>query len=137
MNNKMRFLSLLVMLTFTVGQVQYAYSSYFCTMKHETFDSVAPSALSHVESCDAAAMMTPSRGPQITNAGCMRIHLAQKKVVDNFSAPDKAPSHVVAIAAILPAGLFKNERPTSVAIAVLPFASPPPDIPTLNSNLRI
>lgn len=126
MSNKTRYLSLLVMLTFTLGQVQYACSSYFCTMTHKTYSLTSCGASSSDESCGATMVTSPSRGPQFADAGCMQIRLAEKKVIDNFSAPDKAPSHVVSIVAILPAGLFSIRPAASVTVANLPFASSPP-----------
>jgi hypothetical protein len=137
MSNKAKYLSLFVMLTFTVGQVQYAYSSYFCTMTHKTYGPAMAAGSSGDGSCSPTACVTPAHGQQLVDASCMQLRLAEKKVVDSFASPDKAPSHIVAIVAILPGRLFSVEPATFITVAIQPCVFPPPDIPTLNSNLRI
>lgn len=139
-SSRAKYLSLLVILTFTVGQFQYAYSSYFCTMKHVTLsleDVIGTaSGNSCASSCDGTLELPSEQGRQILGMNCMQYRLTEKKVVDTFTGQDKPQLHIVGVMAVLPAMQIVSQS-AGVVITAVGSSSPPPDIPTINSNLRI
>lgn len=131
MTERIKYLSFLVLLTFLVGQVQYAYASYFCTM----MDAPVSSPTMTMSMDDQFAQRESGR--QTVQASCMQMQLTEKKVVDNFTNTDKSISHFVGVVAVLHS---QNEIGQLSNYNFVQFSrtdSPPLDIPTFNSNLRI
>ena len=141
MNERTKYLSFLVLLTFLIGQVQYAYASYFCTMKNAPVSSPAMTmsmddqSPTHCTECDAFEQ--PVSGQQILQMNCIQTQLTQKKVVDNFTNTDKSISHFVGIVAVLQSQDEINQLSNDNFVRFSRTDSPPLDIPTFNSNLRI
>ena len=142
LNTEGKYLALLVTLTFIVGQIQFGFSSYFCTMKQVTLTPAESARVVDGTSCDAACGsfdlgIKSTQGQQLIDPNCIQTRLAEKKVVDSFAGSDKSESHFVAfVVFIQPANMTMLSDHEN--FAGLRFnSSPPPDIPTLNSNLRI
>lgn len=144
MNGKLKYLNLLVLLTFLVGQVQYAYASYFCTMKNAPVSS--SSMLMSMDDCNDMAcngsgtFAQPEQVGQTVHGDCMQMRLSEKSTVDNFTSADKSISHFIGIVAFLSVHNGAGNDTQTLAISHQLFNqtnSPPLDLPTLNSNLRI
>jgi hypothetical protein len=143
MIGKLKYLNLLVLLTFLVGQVQYAYSSYFCTMKNAGISAAAADMKMDVpkeNSCDECAVMPQSVPPtgQSLKSNCMERRVEQKMVVDNFTGSQEVVHHFVG-------NLFTFDNLATIDNRLFTLRhslftstdSPPLDLPTVNSNLRI
>ena len=143
MIGKLKYLNLLVLLTFLVGQVQYAYSSYFCTMKNAGVSAAAAVMKmdgSKENSCDecTATVQHVSLTAQSLKSNCMERRVEQKMVVDNFTGSQQTVEHFVGT-------FFIAANPTTIGNQLFTVHSslftstdsPPLDLPTLNSNLRI
>ena len=142
MKPKVKYLALLVTLTFIVGQVQFAYSSYFCSMKQVILKHVQTGMTCDAMSGDDMADMGTGvalslRGQQLAAQNCMQLRLAEKKVVDTFTGSDMPEQHFVGAAVIIQP--LEPGIPTSGANPsfICRNPSPPQDLPTLLNNLRI
>ncbi len=143
MSNRAKYLSLLAMTAFVVGQVQYSYTSYFCTMLNSYVPSPSMALASHHEASEATTCddcqvdPAPASGHQLVEANCFHVTTAEKSVVDNFVGSTNPDIHfVAAVVSFLPVPLVA--RTLSSSWASVPSAdSPPLDLPTLNCNLRI
>ena len=133
-------MNLLVLSTFMVGQVQFAYASYFCTMKQAAVKSPVMEMTSQIS--DAAEVCTqcsgvipPQHGSQLVEGNCIKIVSTEKSVVSSFTDSVKLLSHFVTVISFIPA---LNYHPSAIGHQLIsPSSSPPLDLPTLNSNLRI
>ncbi len=142
MNEKIKYLSLLVMLTFVVGQVQYAYATYFCTMKQMVVNSasieMAATSSMGMTACDeCAGTVQPKFAVQIVQGNCIQVQLAEKKIVDNFTDSGKYNLHPTASLVFIVVQDQCRQISRQNFIPVLRTDSPPLDIPTFQSNLRI
>lgn len=143
MKEKVKYLNLIVLLTFLGGQVEYAYTSLFCTMKGAPVSS--PSAMMKTDdsmpnSCDECTGVAQpvSSASQNLKSGCMQLRLEQKMVVDNFTGTGKALRHFVEnFAVVKHVSTIDDQLFTTTYKLFTPTDSPPLDLPTLNSNLRI
>ena len=141
-NDKVKYLNLFVLLTFLVGQVQFAYASYFCTMKQAPVKSpvmamISPGNETEDVCAQCSGVILPQHGPQLVEGNCIKVVTAEKSVVSSFTDSVKLLSHIVivfgSIAAISGQHLAISNRLSAINNA----DSPPLDLPTLNSNLRI
>ncbi len=131
------------MLTFVVGQVQFAYSSYFCTMKQLTVKTPIMAMTSNsdlnegvCEQCQE--VMPPSHGQQLVEGNCIKVVTTEKNVVSSFSDSQRSIQHFVGVAVIGDQLSSTGYLPSAISYRLLTQAdSPPLDLPTLNSNLRI
>ncbi len=141
MNERIKYLNILVLLIFLVGQVQYAYASYFCTMKNAETSSptmtMSTDDESTVQFTERNGFAQPVSSQQIVQASCMQVQLTEKKVVDNFTNTDKSFSHFVGIVAVLQSQDEISQLSNNNFVQFSRTDSPPLDITTFNSNLRI
>ncbi len=141
-NEKVKYLNLLVLLTFLVGQVQFAYASYFCTMKQAPVKSpVMAMASSSNETDDVctqwSGVIPPQNRLQLVEGNCIKVVTAEKSVVSSFTDSVKMLSHFVIVFGFIPA-MNGQHLAISNQLSAINNADPPPlDLPTLNSNLRI
>jgi len=141
-NTRTKYLNALVLLTFLVGQVQYAYSSYFCSMKQTPVKSpiMAMNSLTDNSNgiCRECQSVIPSRlGQLMIGSNCIKVIKAEKSVVSNFTQWAKFNSRVDLAFDLMPA--FSNRQSSGASGYKLftPANSPPIDLPILNNNLRI
>lgn len=140
MKAKSNYLSLLILLPFIVGQVQYAYTSYFCEMTGKiACPPCAPSSMAGSNDCDeCTSVALPDYVGESFNSDCMQLNIEQKSVVDNFTSSQKVIHHFVVVSAVgLQATAASGQSQGFSEIVFIPTDSPPPDLPTLNSSLRI
>ncbi len=141
MIERIKYLNILVLLTFLVGQVQYAYASYLCTMKNAPVRSSSmPMAMDEANSqaCDeCSTFIQPESGQQIVQSNCVLVHLTDKSTLDNFTSLNKAIPHVVGIIAIVNQQSITNHQLSARPSIMRMGDSPPLDLPTFNSSLRI
>ncbi len=142
MSKRAKYLSLLSMLAFLAGQVQYSYTTYFCRM----LDAYVPAqtmALSvqagHADDacveCDP--LVAADSGHQIMVPNCFQINTLQKDVVSTFVGTSTVDLHpVTAIFAVLPPPVVQQAGMLHSFIFRTAL-SPPLDLPTLNSTLLI
>ena len=139
-NDKAKYLNLLVLLTFLVGHVQYAYASYFCTMKQAPVQSPAmtmtPPSNQTEDACTQCSDVIPPReGPQFVEGNCIKIVTAEKSVVSSFTDSVKLLNHFVTAYSFVP---VLNYQPSAINYQLFTHSnSPPLDLPILISNLRI
>ncbi len=99
--DRMKYLNLLVLVAFAVGQVQYGYVSYFCTMEQKavqrpTMSMTSPN-VSDNDMCDECQGIIPSQhGQQLLESSCMKVVSMEKRTVDNFAEWAKFHTHVIA-----------------------------------------
>ncbi len=140
MSNKVKYLNLFVLLTFLVGQVQFAYASYFCTMKQAAVKSpvmeMASSANDQGDACaQCSGVIPPQNGLQLVEGNCIKVVTAEKSVVSSFTDSVKLLSHFVIAFSFVPPSSY---QPPAVHYQLFSRnSSPPLDLPILNSNLRI
>ncbi len=140
MNDKVKYLNLLVLLTFLVGQVQFAYASYFCTMKQAPVKSpvmaMAPPTNETEDVCtQCSGMVPPQNEQQLAEGNCIKVVTAEKSVVSGFTDSVKLLSHLVIAFSFVPPSSY---QPSAVHYQLFSRnSSPPLDLPILNSNLRI
>ena len=128
------------MLTFLVGQVQFAYASYFCTMKQAPVESpvmvmASPTDETEDVCTQCSGVIPPQNGPQLVGGNCIKVVTAEKGVVSSFTDSAKLISHFVIAFGFVPTSSYHLS-----AISYHLFGqsnSPPLDLPTFNSNLRI
>ncbi len=141
MSRIVKYLNLLVLSTFMIGQVQYAYSTYFCTMMQQQVSAPVMKMNMGTEAkntCDQCKAVTPDhQGEQLNQSDCIQSTTLQKSTLDNFTDSQKLVHHFV------PAAFISNSLSTVgsqlllTTYHVLPTpVSPPSDLPILNSNLR-
>ena len=142
MSKTARYLNLLVLSTFLVGQVQYAYSTYFCTMMQQPVS--APVMKMNMDTatgnaCDQCQAVTPThQGEQLNQGDCVRVNTSQKSTLDNFTDSQRFVQHFVPTAFIGNSLSTVAPQLLLTSYHLLPAAaSPPLDLPTFNSNLRI
>lgn len=133
------FISLLLL----AGQVQYSYTTYFCTMEHKPVKQptvageVSEHALSNkiCDACQGVIVVYHTEG--VAKRNCIRVETYRKNVVDSFAETGSALSHI--FAAVATCSCNPGEQAgTSHGLLLMPrCASPPGDISILNSNLRI
>jgi hypothetical protein len=137
---RIEYLNLLVLLTFLAGQVQFAYTTYYCTMKQMAVKTPAMSTTSMDSStgdvCDQCQeVIPPLHGEQIADGSCIKVVTAEKSVVSSFNDSVKLLSHVAITFSSVPTSSY---QPSAVSYQLFrPTDSPPRDLPTFNSNLRI
>jgi hypothetical protein len=89
--------------------------------------------------CDecAAIVQSVSSG-QSLNSNCMQVRVVQKMVVDNFTGAQKSIRHFVGFETISHQLSAVGYQPSANNYQLFaPADSPPLDIPTASSNLRI
>lgn len=141
MSRKTKYMSLFIVLAFTAGQVQYSYTSYFCTMLHMFLPSRSAALAMHSMSHDVC---TQCDAPLVTQAGneelvpnCFVVNTIQKDVVSTFVGNSTSEIHAAsALALKLPHPIIRYTSVQNEPI-VRTALSPPLDLPTLNSNLLI
>lgn len=140
MKDKAKYLNLFVLLTFLVGQVQFAYASYLCTMKHAPVKSpvmamAAPSDETQDVCTQCSGVIPPQNGQQLVEGNCIKIVTAEKSVISSFTDSVKLLSHFVTSFNFVPAS---SSHLSTISYQLIRHSnSPPLDLPTLNSNLRI
>ena len=145
----MKYLNIFVLMTFLVGQIQFAYSSYYCTMKGSTVGFFSSSGKNKSMSCESmgnenescdecAPMMDQLFSCETIQSNCMQVHVVQKMVVENFINVNKTSQH---LSEFTPACIFvsilSNNLFTKSCKIFSSNYSPPIDTPTLLNNLRI
>lgn len=140
MKNGTKYLSFLVVLMFVVGQIQYGYTTYFCTMMNEFLPS-APVMLSSQYETDTCSqcdgVLAAQQSSQTFAPNCFQINSLQKDVISTFTAAGNHDLYVVNVAA--PIVIHPQVAQTTLwSLTIAPATSSPPlDLPTFNSNLRI
>lgn len=142
MSRAYKYLNLLVLSTFLVGQVQYAYSTYFCTMMQQPVSAPVMKMNMDTEAgnaCDQCQAVTPThQSEQLRQGDCVQLTISQKSTLDNFTDSQKSVQHFVSAAFISNSLSTVTTQLLPTSCHLLPIAvSPPLDLPTLNSNLRI
>lgn len=130
------------MLAFMVGQVQYAYSSYFCTMRQMSVKSPNMSMNMPTDrngsSCgECQVAVPPQHAQQLIGSNCIKVISAEKSVVSSFAERAKFHSQVVIAFSFIQADEYARQPGHQSLISVPPINSPPLDLPILNNNLRI
>lgn len=142
MIGKIKYLNLVVLLTFLVGQIQFVYASYFCTMKNAPM-TLSSKLMSKDDSCcmacaECSNLTQMEQGRQTINGNCMQLRFEQKMVVDNFTDSHNDIQHFVTVAIIGDQLSMTNFLAAADGCRLFNrIDHPPVDIPTLNSNLRI
>jgi hypothetical protein len=143
MIGKLKYLNLLVLLTFLVGQVQYVYGFYFCTMDKATVS--ASNAEMKTDNCTedacgecSAKVQSVSSASQELKSDCMQLHVEKKSVVDNFTSSQKLSPHFIQFTLIGNQAESVSNQLFTLHHSLFTSTDPPPlDLPTVNSNLRI
>ncbi len=131
------------MLTFVVGQIQYAYSSYFCTMMQRQVKAptmaMNPATATPSDVCDECqAVAMPARhGVQLAQGDCMELVTSQKHTLDNFTEWSRYHAQFAASFSFVQMYDYTPQLVSQSFILASPANSPPLDLPILNSNLRI
>ncbi len=139
MNRPAKYLSLAILLTFMVGQVQYSYTSYFCNMLNRYIASPSASLTihprQHFDGCSECQAVHVRN--QVLEPNCFQVDTFQKDVVSNFVTPTNFEVHMaVAFVISLPQPVVQQ---ATLHIMSIPRTSlsPPLDLPTLNGSLLI
>ncbi len=127
---------------FLVGQVQYACSSYFCTMMQRPVSAPAMTMDSKARSCEDLSNCThrialPQYGLQLVENNCIKVVTSKKSVVSSFTDSAKLIGHFVTVLASIPALNGDQSAIGNPLIATNNAASPPQGLHILNCNLRI
>ncbi len=140
MKNGTKYFSVLMVLMFIAGQIQYGYTTYFCTMLNQFLPSAEAVLAVHQEAdtcgqCDG--MFAAQSGSKTFEPNCFRIDTVQKDVLSTFTSSNNPDFFcVTTVALIITQPSFQQATLRSWSVA--PSApSPPLDLPTFNSNLRI
>ena len=125
-----------------VGQVQYACSSYFCTMtqKPVTAPTMAMKLKTHLceDLCNCDQKILPPQNRQdLVGDNCIKIVNYKKSVVSSFTDSAKLIGHFVTVLASIPALNGDQSAIGNPLIATNNAASPPQGFHILNCNLRI
>lgn len=143
MKERIKYLNVFVLLAFMVGQVQYAYSSYFCTMKNAGVSAATANMKMDApkeNSCDECAVTVQRVSPtaQSLKSNCMERRVEQKMVVDNFTGSQEMVHHFVGNLFTFDNLAKIDNRLFTLHHSLFTSTDPPPlDLPTVNSNLRI
>ena len=140
MKAKIKYLSLFLLLPFAAGQVQYASSSYFCTMTAGNAPvTCSSSALDDLTDCDqcCSAIVVINTGPTL-HSDCMKVRFEQKSIVDDFTGSQKVIHNFHKVAVVsYPFPIMIDQVFNPGYKLFTSSVSPPLDLPTVNSNLRI
>ncbi len=133
------FLSLAIL----VGQMQFAYTSYYCTVKHavvkepmvETAQSGMKPGQKVCDQCRGIEILYHGAG--VSMPSCLRVERHKKDVTDSFVDAGSVQPNVISTAAILPGSqvslLLATETP-----GPLPRSASPPELThPFSTNLRI
>ncbi|HUI28765.1 MAG TPA: hypothetical protein VLX91_01020 [Candidatus Acidoferrales bacterium] len=140
MPERLKYLNIIVLLTFLVGQVQYAYAWYFCTMNRAPVSSTSNVMMmdnSNENSCAECGVQQVS-AEQSLKSNCMQARLQEKSVVDSFTSSQKLVQHFAQ--SIMLGHVSESFGNQLFPFNHKPFTStdpPPLDIPTSSGNLRI
>lgn len=142
MIEKVKYLNLFVLLAFLVGQVQYVYTFYFCTMKQmpartPTMTMNSTNAMSGDICDECQGVITAQHGQQSFKDNCIKVVTSEKSVISNFTEWAKFSSHIVTAFNFIQPDSYAQQFSRQSFILVFQANSPPLDLPTLNSNLRI
>lgn len=142
MSSRTKYLSLLIVLAFTVGQVQYSYTSYFCTMLNAFVPSqsaaLAIHSMQHEDGCtECDGTRVSEAGSQVLQPNCFVVNTLQKDVVSTFVGSQNPDLHAAtAFAFIVPQPVLRQTGSFNRYFVRTPL-SPPLDLPTLNNTLLI
>lgn len=139
---KLRYLNLAVILAFLIAQVQYACSSYFCTMMqaYVSGPSTTVNSITHSceDLCNCPQRTAPHQGGgEIVEGNCIKTLNLEKSVISSFTDPAKFCGDVIAAQGFIPTHICTQRFTSQVSIKFTKSGSPPLDLPILNSNLRI
>lgn len=148
-----KFFNIAVTLTFIVGQVQYAYTAYFCNMKNVYVNSIKTECevtmsatdqnghdVNTDSSCEAKGDSSipsyqGSFAQKITSSNCCSFKVISKNVVDNFT---DFTNHLIIL---IPANPFAGSAFLTTTdftpLTVQTIQPSPPNIITLEKNFRI
>lgn len=138
-----KYLGLLVSIALVVGQVQYAYAAYYCTMVHHRVDTQSELAVSqegHVSNqtcnvCDCTA--TSPSAQERYEPDCLRVTAGHKDVTNSFQETSLPNIDALGSPAVLP---VETQTPCVALHSIMSVSSlalSSPGIPTINNNLRI
>lgn len=141
-NARIKYLNTFILLAFLIGQVQYAYTSYFCTLKHEQVKAptltATPVSDNDGNGCEECQGVIPeTHGQQSIESNCIKVVSIEKSTIDNFAEWAKFHNQVVAVFNSIQANDYPQQIGHQSFVVLSPANSPPLDLPTLNSNLRI
>ena len=142
-NRKLKYLNTLVLLTFLVGQTQYAYTSYFCTLKQMPVKAPTVAVTSTTDEtcgmCDECqgVIMPPQHGLPTIEGNCIKVVTTEKSVISNLAEWAKFNSHIISALYFIQSNGFSVQSGSQNVSLASQAQSPPLDLPTLNSNLRI
>lgn len=142
MNERMKYLNLFVLLAFTAGQVQYAYTSYFCTMEHKSVQRPTMTNASVTDNdgdaCEECQGVIPqAHGQQLIESNCIKVIFSEKSTIDSFAEWGKIHSHFEIALGLIQTNVYTKAVSHQSFSVTSSTNSPPLDLPTLNSNLRI
>lgn len=139
----MKFLSHLLILAFLSGQVQYAYTSLFCTHLQKPVGTPSlqvnrTEGNADPDMCEECQGVLPVRHKQVIEPkGCIEVRSGAKKVVDEFTdwnaplVPCSSPCYLQPTDASLQLTLLQGNS------LVLGEELPPLELPPSNLVLRI
>lgn len=138
-----KYMGLVVSIALVIGQVQYAYAAYYCTMVHHQVSiqtDIAAPHVGHVSDqtcleCDCTGI--PFSTQQRYEPDCLRLTIGHKDVVGSFQEPSASNLCVSGLAAALPVRTQIPSIALHSTMAVSGLVSSSPGIPALNNNLRI
>ncbi|MCL5268618.1 MAG: hypothetical protein M1469_11030 [Bacteroidetes bacterium] len=138
----MAYLNLAVLLAFIVGQVQYGCISHFCTMMQSPVSAPELSMNSEAYSCEGPCSCSRritlrQYGLQLVENNCVKAVYSKKSVISSFTDSTKLLSHFVMVLGFMPTLYGHKSAIGDQLSAINNAASPPLDLPILNSNLRI
>ena len=138
----MKYMNMFVILAFLAGQVQFVCVSYFCTVEQKAVQrptmSVSSSNISDSDMCDECqGIVPPQNGRLLLKSNCLKVVSIEKGTVDSFAEWAKFQNHAIASLTFIQAIDYPLQIGYKNSVMLLAAESPPSDLPTLNSNLRI
>lgn len=143
MNEKIKYLNMFVLLAILAGQVQYACTSYYCTMERKAVSAPSMTTTSVADGtdgiCDECQGVIPlQHGQQTFDNNCFKVVSTEKSVISNFTNSQKSFQNFVVVSLIGDQQSSVCCHQSAISCKLFIQANPPPlDLPTLNSNLRI
>ena len=127
---------------FLVGQVQYACSSYFCTMTQKPVSAPTMTMKLKTHSCEDLCNCDqktppPQNRQDLVGDNCIKIVNYKKSVVSSFTGSAKLIGHFGSVLGFIPALNGHQSAIRNLLVATNDAASPSPGLHILNCNLRI
>ena len=141
---RFKYVNLLLTLALLAGQVQYVYTTYFCTEQHSPISRPAVEMRSADMSsgstiCDECRGVIPvQHGATLASANCIQITTHSKSVVSSFTISDKPLSHFEVGKVSFSRYTSSPSQHSGIRVHLLNATdSPPLPLHVLNLNFRI